>query len=541
MGGYAFETTSENEKEFVTGSPKLVLTRIGLNYMIEHGVGRLPVLSAGDIKDLGKADSVAKGLVCFQATFIVAQSIARCMLHYPVSLLEINTVGHAVCALLMYGFWFRKPKDVRTQQGIRFERSDDLAAFLYFGSCFEGSICPGAPDSAMLLIGRASEDSTRRSNETASALPPANRRSDVERASTKREVLRFAHIITKIERFEHDQKQKLEEHSRGEATPHTTKDLLKAADPLRKRTYGHLLTSDKVLQSFKQQLNPTVDPFTYEHTRRRQPLLSRLHTYQKKTQLAFQGAIEGPAYDWYGRRGMPCKIDSAAITRLQKTADFIETRLAEMGKQLAVKGSHVGALASLDISNGVVLEAPNWPTQVGCRGWSVMPQLGMAFVTVCYGGFHTVALIEEFPSQTEKHLWMLSCICLASSGIVVSGYALAREAWKGYITNHSNTSVLGAAATHDQRWHTRFTEWLLSFALATLENSGRHFFFVRKVGTEWDTHFIPALMVRILVWLGALAAVASRIFIVVEAFISLRRMPEKMYETPDWPSWIPHL
>ena len=287
MGGYVFETTSEDEIEFVTGSPKLVLTRIGLNYMIEHSLGRLPILSADDIKDLGKADSLAKGLVCFQATFIIVQSIGRCVLHYPVSLLEINTVGHAVCALLMYGFWFRKPKDIRTQQGVRFEGSDNLAAFLYFGGSFEGSICPGAPDSAMLLIGRASEDSTRRSNDATSALPRVNRLGDVEKASMRREVSRFADIITRVERLEHSQKQKLEEQPRREATPHKAKDLLKAADPLRKRTYGHLLTSNKVLQCFEQQINPKIDPFNYDDTRRRESFLLRLRAYQKKMQLAF--------------------------------------------------------------------------------------------------------------------------------------------------------------------------------------------------------------------------------------------------------------
>ena len=135
-------------------------------------------------------------------------------------------------------------------------------------------------------------------------------------------------------------------------------------------------------------------------------------------------------------------------------------------------------MASLDISNGVVLEAPNWPTPVGCRGWSIMPQLGMALVTVCYGGFHTVALIEELPSQIEKRLWMLACICLASSGIVISGYALAREACKGSLTNDQKTSESGSVATPDQRWHIRLTGWVLSFALATLDLPEAIFIFI---------------------------------------------------------------
>ena len=34
------------------------------------------------------------------------------ILHIPISLLELNTFGHAVCALLIYFLWWNKPFDV---------------------------------------------------------------------------------------------------------------------------------------------------------------------------------------------------------------------------------------------------------------------------------------------------------------------------------------------------------------------------------------------------------------------------------------------
>jgi hypothetical protein len=33
----------------------------------------------------------------------------------------------------------------------------------------------------------------------------------------------------------------------------------------------------------------------------------------------------------------------------------------------------------------------------------------------------------------------------------------------------------------------------------------------------------------------------ARVYIVVEAFLSLRSMPATVYETPNWPQWFPHL
>ena len=35
--------------------------------------------------------------------------------------------------------------------------------------------------------------------------------------------------------------------------------------------------------------------------------------------------------------------------------------------------------------------------------------------------------------------------------------------------------------------------------------------------------------------------VFGRCFIVIEAFISLRSLPEQAFQTPSWTQWIPHL
>ena len=46
----------------------------------------------------------------------------------------------------------------------------------------------------------------------------------------------------------------------------------------------------------------------------------------------------------------------------------------------------------------------------------------------------------------------------------------------------------------------------------------------------------------LVVYLFSLIAYAfSRIFLVVEVFVSLRRLPETAYQAPSWTQWIPHL
>jgi hypothetical protein len=78
MGGFAFRTTPKAEGfKYVRESPNLVPSRIGLNFMIDPSIGALPYLADDDIRNMGKTDALNKCIVCFQAFFIIIQSIAR--------------------------------------------------------------------------------------------------------------------------------------------------------------------------------------------------------------------------------------------------------------------------------------------------------------------------------------------------------------------------------------------------------------------------------------------------------------------------------
>ncbi|KAK0733104.1 hypothetical protein B0T26DRAFT_631727 [Lasiosphaeria miniovina] len=59
------------------------------------------------IDDKSKADSIAKALVVGQVCWMAAQCIARAAYGLPIALLEIHTMVHVLCALLIYAVWFR--------------------------------------------------------------------------------------------------------------------------------------------------------------------------------------------------------------------------------------------------------------------------------------------------------------------------------------------------------------------------------------------------------------------------------------------------
>ena len=58
------------------------------------------------ISDKSKANLLGKGLVCMQVIWFLIQCIARASAGYPLALLEVHTMVHVVCALVMYALWW---------------------------------------------------------------------------------------------------------------------------------------------------------------------------------------------------------------------------------------------------------------------------------------------------------------------------------------------------------------------------------------------------------------------------------------------------
>ena len=66
-------------------------------------------ISKQDIEDKSKADGLAKTLVCVQALWFCVQCVSRIAQKLPITLLELNTFAHSLCALSVYILWWHKP------------------------------------------------------------------------------------------------------------------------------------------------------------------------------------------------------------------------------------------------------------------------------------------------------------------------------------------------------------------------------------------------------------------------------------------------
>lgn len=59
------------------------------------------------ISDKSKANTIQKCLVVFQATWMAVQSLTRRAYGLPLTLLEVHTMVHVLCAAIIYAFWLK--------------------------------------------------------------------------------------------------------------------------------------------------------------------------------------------------------------------------------------------------------------------------------------------------------------------------------------------------------------------------------------------------------------------------------------------------
>jgi hypothetical protein len=84
---------------------RVTLTPKGLLYLAQFHRDLIPQISDQEIKDKSKADKFTKLLICVQASWFMVQCVARMVQRIPISLLELNTLAHATCALIIYCLW----------------------------------------------------------------------------------------------------------------------------------------------------------------------------------------------------------------------------------------------------------------------------------------------------------------------------------------------------------------------------------------------------------------------------------------------------
>jgi hypothetical protein len=114
----------------------LTLTASGVILLAK--CGHLPDIDKAIIKDKSKADALTKTLVCLQAGWMIVQIVGRLTTYKPVTLLEVNTLGHIFCAFVVYVSWWKKPKEFHTPVVLGGDWIAPLASYMFMASRISG-------------------------------------------------------------------------------------------------------------------------------------------------------------------------------------------------------------------------------------------------------------------------------------------------------------------------------------------------------------------------------------------------------------------
>ncbi len=113
---------------FIPDRSRLYLTARGAQLLAECGL--LPNMSLEEIKDKSKTDGSEKLLCCLQAGWMLFQTVTRLVVGLPVTPLEINTIGHVLCALSIFILCGTNRDGSKSRQG-----SKGSGPVVYLPSC----------------------------------------------------------------------------------------------------------------------------------------------------------------------------------------------------------------------------------------------------------------------------------------------------------------------------------------------------------------------------------------------------------------------
>ncbi|QDS72988.1 hypothetical protein FKW77_008877 [Venturia effusa] len=469
-----------------------------------------PPMLDHSIHDKSKADYLAKALVFFQVSFLLVQTIARRVQALPISLLEIHTLVHVVCAVCMYVAWLGKPLDIKdptdithivwsnpdVKTGLHWQKS--IAELLVQDPLITTWVC--LEDNPLGCTPNSMEAETSLAVNYGPFSECHNRTMEPILASSKPRV----------------EAQLLDSDFDGLFLKYCTNDLASAVAALPKEDADEGEEQNAWLRK-------TAGTIAWESHRFKEYHAVTSNGTKLPVALSLLSGCTlssgvGPAagYNPFCSKVFP---DGTTFARLHFTQKALKRWLLAFGDgdcRDCVLSLHTATQAKpYNLEEYRVVEhiPPYFEKRMSSfvaksahhDKWTAL----MACVTcVAYGGIHAAGWNSVFATQAEQLLWRISCPLLVILGVPMYSFISALEEKTG-------VNFLGKLF-----WTWIRMRWGLRF--------------------DFDWPFGPALL-HLVSFLGFIPYCAARVFLVVEAFISLRHVPEGVYQGVEWTNYIPHL
>ncbi|ORY58714.1 uncharacterized protein BCR38DRAFT_352335 [Pseudomassariella vexata] len=443
MGGFVFDMESPDlsrGRPFISQWRRLHVTPHGVQLLTECGL--LPDIRREDIVDKSKTDATGKFICCIQAGWMLFQAATRVAVGLPVTPLEINTIGHVLCALATFILWWHKPRWVCEPTKLSGEWTRCICAFMY-------------------MCSQASAETRR-----------------------DRDILRDFGVKSEISKvlytpcIEPDDQQ----------TP--------VKEEIRTHQYGSLVLRTSLptnMYTMVQELPGSAKENTPQDA-------AETEMQRLRWKLVCEAVERFPAIQLRLEQGEFYKDESKYREALRLYPEMPQ-RVKEKFRPKPSQNRPTSQEAPRAfMPKELVIDHPrNWPGDDLLRQ---VPGLFMGLtlwvVSMAFGAVHVAGWHDEFPSSLESWLWRISSIYIVSSGLLWSLI---------HILAHTSRSV----------W------WYWYDLLAGQERRPSH------------------VIIFVLCALGGISYIFSRLYLVVEAFISLRALPADAYLCPSWLLSIPHL
>ncbi|KAF3931392.1 hypothetical protein ABW19_dt0200926 [Dactylella cylindrospora] len=459
MGGLAIQTKGTTFE----GAPRITLSAEGVRLL--SFLGMLPRTDDREIRDKSKGDWLAKGLVCIQAFYIIVQTISRLAAHMPISLLEVNTIGHVICALTLYLLWWNKPLELDHPQIIPYDPVlEPPLSLMYMCSpmseqvgiseirCMEYK-SPHRKPSVDNRGEKYSPELPQYTNFSVGSKARVDPKAFIGVAPVKRGIVRSA------TRFDYKMEEKhcdvvREHHVFLESQTGNT--MLQHAPKYCRWAQGDIDSSRR----------PRVTPSELERWR-----------------------LAGPAAHQLWEA---CQDREDYINYY-----FTTSSLGIFLGETYYLDNHIKNFAGLSYLGHVNVHRDHLKSI-------------LAFTAAAYGGLHIAAWKEHFPTPFERIAWLVSAIFISCSGVISFFLFLAKQKIPAF-----------------DRWVNAFTtsSWYF-YKRSHMAQTNRAYFW--QVATALGGGVVIACFM------------CARVYLVVEAFVSLRDVPREVYDTPNWTNFFPH-
>ena len=485
MGSFTVDISHLHEK-----LSRATITTNGILFLAKHG--HFLQITVDSIKDKSKADVLAKGLVCVQVLWVVGQTIERKAAGYPITLLEVHTIVHVVCALVLYALWFRKPQDVHDPTVVPARDFEDALPFMVLCSSFKSH----------------SEYNLTH-----------------ERAYKMNDEIHFT------------EPKDIPGRSPDWAWSRNLDWIPKPVDPVTAYGPSAQAWSRRVeLPADQQRSGQVVTHYKYvKFTPAGDPPPKTVLTINSGQALASGlGPRELYLRDVGDRFGTSHRV---SVTLSQKTSKRLE-KAGVFLKSNVRSDSGYYRIPLTELTNKV----PGYHKRMLCFREAnlrntfidyldksghqyllfLLPAAMILTIPTAYGCVHLEALSIIFPTPIERLLWKIACYVLIGPAAFIGGCTLCRAAYhilKPYNDENFLFASFEKIVCFSYKCASKFSDWV---------DNNDHLFSVVFI-------FIP----------GAFGAVyiAARLYIVIEAFIALRHVPIGVYQTPpiNFMDYIPHI